>query len=209
MKLSPDFLCTQRIPEDFASRYCKNMLNPVYLEVPSGEVWEVEVEHSQGQIWLDEGWQDFTDYYSISCGHFLMFRYNARSHFNVTIFDLSAAEIEHPYSSRTFCCHETHHAPERDHSESDDSVNILEDIPRSRKAKEKIPDMIEHSVENLGHFPLGQSSKRKRQEGDPVDDVSFDMHFKRMDVEKSQEDVASPSFTNEGQSEYFICSYCL
>ncbi|KAK4360674.1 hypothetical protein RND71_019626 [Anisodus tanguticus] len=72
------------------------MLNPVYLEVPSGEVWEVEVEHSQGQIWLAEGWQDFSDYYSISCGNFLMFGYNARSHFNVTIFDMSAAEIEYP-----------------------------------------------------------------------------------------------------------------
>ncbi|KAH0699140.1 hypothetical protein KY284_013355 [Solanum tuberosum] len=38
----------QRIPEEFARRCCKNMLNPVYLEVPSGQVWEVEVQHSEG-----------------------------------------------------------------------------------------------------------------------------------------------------------------
>ncbi|XP_060192862.1 uncharacterized protein LOC132622293 [Lycium barbarum] len=192
--------CTNlSFPEDFASRYCKNMLNPVYLEVPSGEVWEVEVEHSEGQIWLAQGWQDFCDYYSISCGHFLMFGYNARSHFNVTIFDLSAAEIEYPYSSRTFYCDEKQHAPEIDQSDSDDSVDILEDIPRSHKMKEEIPDMVEHSVENLGHVPLGQSSKRKRQEGDEEDEVSVDTYIKRMEVEKSQEDVASPSFTREGQ----------
>ncbi|KAK4360673.1 hypothetical protein RND71_019625 [Anisodus tanguticus] len=202
----PQHECTRlRIPEEFASRYCRNMLNPVYLEVPCGEVWEVEVEHSQGQIWLAEGWQDFTDYYSIRCGHFLMFGYNAHSHFNVTIFDLSAAEIEYPYSSRTFYCHETHHAPERDQSESDDSVDILEDIPRRQKAKEKSPDMVDHSVEYLDLVRLGQSSKRKRQEGVVEDDVSVDTHIKRMGVEKSQDDVASPSFKREGQKSNEDC----
>ncbi|KAH0716822.1 hypothetical protein KY290_013077 [Solanum tuberosum] len=164
-----------RIPKGFVKRCCNNILNPVYLEIPSGQVWEVEVQHSQGQIWLTKGWQDFCDYYSISCGHFLMFGYNARSHFNVTIFDLSAAEIEYPYSLRTFHCHETHHAPETDLSESNYSVDILEDIPRRQKLKEKVPDMIDHSVENLGD---GQFSKRKRHE----------------------DDVASPSFTREGQN---------
>ncbi|MCD7472242.1 hypothetical protein HAX54_013268 [Datura stramonium] len=203
--------CTRlRIPEGFAGRYCKNMLNPVYLEVPSGEVWEVEVEHCEGQIWLVKGWQDFCDYYSISCGNFLMFGYNAHSHFNVTIFDLSAAEIEYPYSSsahgiRTFHCHETHHAPNSDQSESDDSVDILEAIPRNQKLNEKIPDMVEHAVENPGHFPLGQSSKRKRHKGDAEDDVSVDMHIKRMEVEKSVEDVASPSLTSMGQKSNEDC----
>ncbi|XP_070024318.1 putative B3 domain-containing protein Os03g0621600 isoform X6 [Nicotiana sylvestris] len=203
-----------RIPEDFASRYCKNMLNPVYLEVPTGEVWEVEVVHSQGQICLGIGWQDFSDFYSISCGHFLMFGYNARSHFNVTIFDLSASEIEYPYSSAhgihtpISYSHETRHAPERDQSESDDSVEILEGIPRSQKANPIIPDMVENSVENLDHCPLGQSSKRQRQEGDTEDDVFVDMHIKRMKVEKLQEDVAS--FTREGQkSSEGCCTHML
>uniref|UniRef100_M1DZJ7 TF-B3 domain-containing protein n=1 Tax=Solanum tuberosum TaxID=4113 RepID=M1DZJ7_SOLTU len=169
----------QRIPEEFARRCCKNMLNPVYLEVPSGQVWEVEVQHSEGQIWLAKGWEDFCDYYSISCGHFLMFGYNAHSCFDVTIFDLSATEIEYPYSLRTFHCHETHHVLKSDLSESDDYVYILEDIPRSQKLNEKVPDMVDHSVENLGD---GQSSKRKRDE----------------------EDVASPSFTRKGQCEDLI-----
>ncbi|CAN4090541.1 unnamed protein product [Withania somnifera] len=194
MKLSQNFLCTQRIPEDFARRYCKDMLNPVYLEVAGGEVWEVEVEHSEAQILLAKGWQDFCDYYSISWGHFLMFGYNARSHYDVIIFDLSAAEIEYPYSSaygiRTFNCHEKHHAPKTDQCKLDDSVEILEGIPRSQKAKEKIPDKVGHSVENLGHCRFGQSSKRKRQEGDAENDVS---------VEKSQQDLASPSFSRQGQ----------
>ncbi|KAK4709827.1 hypothetical protein R3W88_004340 [Solanum pinnatisectum] len=182
--LSQDECIRLRIPKDFVKRCCNNILNPVYLEVPSGQVWEVEVKHSQGQIWLTKGWQDFCDYYSISFGHFLMFGYNARSHFNVTIFDLSAAEIEYPYSLRTFHCHETHLALETDLSESDYSVDILEDIPRSLKLKEKVPDMVDHSVENLGD---GQFSKRKRHE----------------------DDVASPSFTREGQTSKFARKYFL
>ncbi|XP_016484669.1 B3 domain-containing transcription factor VRN1-like [Nicotiana tabacum] len=150
-----------RIPEDFASRYCKNMLNPVYLEVPSGEVWEVEVVHSRGQIYLGIGWQDFNDFYSISCGHFLMFGYNARSHFNVTIFDLSASEVEYPTKE----------------IESDDSIDIS--------------DVVEHSVENLSHGPLGQERKRKRQEGEAVDDIPVIVQTKVIEEEKSQGNVVS------------------
>ena len=100
-----------------------------------------------------------------------MFGYNSRSHFDVTIFDVSAAEIEYPYSSRTFHFHETHHAPIIDLSESD--VDIMEDTPRRQKLKEKV---VDHSLENLCY---GQISKRKRH-GD---------------------DVASPSFTKKVQSE--------
>ncbi|KAG5614419.1 hypothetical protein H5410_014243 [Solanum commersonii] len=87
----------QRIPKDFANRYCKNnLLNLAYLEVPSSKVWEVEVVHFEDQMWLDKGWLDFIDHHSISCGHFLMFGYDGRSHFNVTIFDLSETEIKYP-----------------------------------------------------------------------------------------------------------------
>ncbi|KAF3651485.1 B3 domain-containing transcription factor VRN1-like [Capsicum chacoense] len=133
-------LCRLRIPEGFSSRYCKNMLNPVFLEVPSGEVWEVDVEHSEGHIWLAQGWKDFSDYYSISRGHFLIFGYNARSHFNVTIFDLSAAEVDYPIAE----------------IESDDSIDIS--------------DVVEHSSENLSRGPLIEEGERKRQGGETEDD---------------------------------------
>nr|XP_010315610.1 uncharacterized protein LOC101244431 isoform X3 [Solanum lycopersicum] len=158
------------IPHDFERRCCNDILSPVHLEVPTGQVWEVELRHSEGHIWFTKGWQDFCDYYSISRGHFLMFGYNTPSHFDVTIFDVSAAEIEYPYSSRTFHFHETHHAPIIDLSESD--VDIMEDTPRRQKLKEKV---VDHSLENLCY---GQISKRKRH-GD---------------------DVASPSFTKKVQN---------
>lgn len=46
----------------------------------------------KGQIWLAKVWKDFYEYYSIRCGHFLMFGCNAHSHIDETIFELSAAE---------------------------------------------------------------------------------------------------------------------
>ncbi|KAK6796821.1 hypothetical protein RDI58_004522 [Solanum bulbocastanum] len=69
--------------------------------------------------------------------------------------------------------------------------------------------MVVHSVENLGHCPLGQSSKMKRQEGDTGDDVSLDIHIKRMEIEKLLEGVASPSFTREDQLSNLIFSHKL
>uniref|UniRef100_K4AUG5 Uncharacterized protein n=1 Tax=Solanum lycopersicum TaxID=4081 RepID=K4AUG5_SOLLC len=91
----------------------------------------------------------------------------------------SVAEIEYPYSIRTFQCHETHHILKSDLSKSDYSVEIQKDIPRNKKLNETDPERADHFVENLGD---GQSSKRKREE----------------------EDVASPSFTRKSQSEDLI-----
>ncbi|CAH9084234.1 unnamed protein product [Cuscuta europaea] len=66
------------------------------FEVPTGEVWEIELVHSQGQVCLAKGWKEFTRKYSIRDGHFLVFRYDGESHFHVIIFDKSATEIEYP-----------------------------------------------------------------------------------------------------------------
>lgn len=59
---------------------------------------------------------------------------------------------------------------------------------------------MEHSIKILGRCPLGHGSKRKRHEGEAEDDVSIGIHTKSIKVEKSQEDVASPSFTRKPKS---------
>ncbi|KAH0698089.1 hypothetical protein KY289_015571 [Solanum tuberosum] len=93
---SSDELCRLRIPVVFAKRHCKNMLNPVFVEAPHGKAWEVEVENSQGQIWLAKGWKNFCGYYSITVRSLLIFTYNPRSHFDVAIYDQSTTEIDYP-----------------------------------------------------------------------------------------------------------------
>ncbi|KAG5610593.1 hypothetical protein H5410_021874 [Solanum commersonii] len=64
-------------------KYSQNHLVPVELISPI----------TQGQIWLTKGWKEFCDYYSIRIRNFLIFKYNARAHFDVTICDQNQ-EIE-------------------------------------------------------------------------------------------------------------------
>lgn len=100
-----------------------------------------------------------------------MFAYNVRSQFNVTIFDMTVAEIEYPYSLHTFHCHETHHAQKRWLVRIRLFLDILEDIPSRQKLKEKNLDMVDHSCWK----PRWRTVQQKERE-------------------------ASPSFTREDQS---------
>ncbi|XP_027772642.1 B3 domain-containing protein REM20-like [Solanum pennellii] len=71
------------------------MLNPVFVEA-YGKAWEVEVENSQGQIWIAKGWNDFCAYYRISVRSLSIFTYNPHSYFDVAIYDQYTTEIEYP-----------------------------------------------------------------------------------------------------------------
>ncbi|KAM3343172.1 putative protein isoform X1 [Capsicum galapagoense] len=84
------------IPDEFVMKYGADLRDLVFLEVPTGAIWEVKLQNSNGMKWLKEGWNKFKEYYSIGCGYFLLFQYKGNSHFSVFIFDLSASEIEYP-----------------------------------------------------------------------------------------------------------------
>ncbi|XP_048228269.1 B3 domain-containing transcription factor VRN1-like [Ricinus communis] len=85
------------ITRRFVRRYGNDLSTPVVLKVPSGAKWEVELVKHDGEIWLQNGWQEFLKYYSLDHGFFLVFKYNQRNYnFNVIIFDKSAIEIDYP-----------------------------------------------------------------------------------------------------------------
>ncbi|KAI6706138.1 hypothetical protein NL676_009100 [Syzygium grande] len=85
------------IPKRFLQRHGSDLPGSVFLKVPSSTtVWPVELEWSGGMARLGQGWQKFTDHYSIGFGQFLVFRYEPSSVFHVVIFDKSASEIEYP-----------------------------------------------------------------------------------------------------------------
>lgn len=70
------------------------------LKVPTGSESKMELKiSSNGRAWLQKGWLDFVDKYSIKCGYFLVFKYEGGSRFSVRIFDLSTTEIDYPNSS--------------------------------------------------------------------------------------------------------------
>ncbi|XP_057980061.1 uncharacterized protein LOC131165912 isoform X3 [Malania oleifera] len=125
-----------RFPPKFVRKYGKKLSNPVLVKVPNGSIWKVELMKCDGGVWLQNGWREFSKYYSISQGHFLIFKYEGFSRFLVIICDMTASEIEYPFS-------------DTDHKDSDNAVELGAHM-------EKVEN--DASVEILGEFPMCQKS---------------------------------------------------
>ncbi|OMO84143.1 hypothetical protein COLO4_22199 [Corchorus olitorius] len=85
------------IPKSFVRKYGKQLPSTIHLEVPSGEIWQVELTKCDRKVWLQKGWQEFATHYSLQHGYFVVFRYDGNAGFQVVIFDRSASEIEYPH----------------------------------------------------------------------------------------------------------------
>lgn len=96
------------IPTKFLTTCGDDLADFIFLEAPAGSIWQVKLERSDSQVWLQNGWPDFAEHYSICFGHLLVFRYKGNSHFHVIIMDKSATEVEYPLSA-------TSHSEETDH----------------------------------------------------------------------------------------------
>ncbi|KAK7308457.1 hypothetical protein VNO77_42063 [Canavalia gladiata] len=86
------------IPRSFVKQYGKELSNPVIIRLPNGDKWEVCWTKRDNDIWFQKGWEKFAQHYSLSHGHFLVFRYERGFHFHVLIFKESALEIDYPIS---------------------------------------------------------------------------------------------------------------
>ncbi|KAL6137168.1 hypothetical protein ACLB2K_062463 [Fragaria x ananassa] len=118
----------EKIPKKFVMKYRKDLSDSVYLKLPSGSKWEVELIRSRGKIWFEKGWPEFSIFCSIDYGSFMLFRYEGNSHFHVCICDMSATEIDYP---RTM--------PKIEEADEDDDLSIetLEDFQSSPKTRRK------------------------------------------------------------------------
>ncbi|KAL3725920.1 hypothetical protein ACJRO7_030888 [Eucalyptus globulus] len=106
------------IPKKFVRKYGSNLSDLVFLQVPSGQAWEVELVRRTDGVWLRRGWPDFVKHYAIEHGHFLVFRYEGGSASRVVIFDKSASEIKYPIITEL---------PKREENEGDTLVEVFED----------------------------------------------------------------------------------
>ncbi|XP_059665151.1 B3 domain-containing transcription factor VRN1-like isoform X2 [Cornus florida] len=117
------------IPKKFVRKYGDELSAVAMLTVPTGHVSHVGLEKADKMLWFCDGWQQFMERYSISCGYFLVFKYKGKSSFDVLIFDLTATEIQYSCTIRSsseennngkFC-----QLSDEDEIEDDDSVEIL------------------------------------------------------------------------------------
>ncbi|XP_020211028.2 LOW QUALITY PROTEIN: putative B3 domain-containing protein Os03g0621600 [Cajanus cajan] len=86
-----------KIPNKFAMRYGSGLPNPVFIKPPDGTEWKVYWTTQNGEVWLEKGWKQFVEHYSLDQGHLIFFEYQGTSHIDVLIHDQSSLEIEYPY----------------------------------------------------------------------------------------------------------------
>ncbi|XP_034891263.1 B3 domain-containing transcription factor VRN1 isoform X3 [Populus alba] len=128
------------LPQKFVTRCGMDLTNLARLKV-LGEAWEIELTKCDGKVWLQKGWKEFAEYYSVACGHFLVFEYEGNCDFHVLIFDNSATEIDYPLKSNRS------EVPGRGlleeckkhRGEENNSVEILDHFSPSRRTRKKSP----------------------------------------------------------------------
>ena len=132
-------------------KYGNGLSSPLLLMVPGGATWHVELTESDGDVWLQNGWQGFVEHYFLKRGHFLVFKYEGDCNFQVLIFDMSASEIEYPYISHT----EDHKSDEecQEHNKEEamavTSLEILHGTPPRKKTREKSRPPCSHPHKKL------------------------------------------------------------
>lgn len=120
----------QILPKKFVHKYGGTLSNAVFVKLPCGSEWKMELRKFDGMVWIGRGWPEFAGYYSIGYGDLLVFRYKGNSRFHAFIFDRSTMEIDYPLIPSNF------DEPKGEEIRDDDSVEILEEFspcPRKRK----------------------------------------------------------------------------
>lgn len=104
----------------------------VFLKLPCGSKWKMNLVSDDGKFWLQRGWPEFVKHYSIGRGHMITFRYDGNSEIYVVIFDINTVEIDYPatpvHVGKSITDGELR-VPKRE--VIDDSVEILDDISSS------------------------------------------------------------------------------
>ncbi|KAK7273669.1 hypothetical protein RIF29_14727 [Crotalaria pallida] len=111
------------IPSSFERKYKITLPNPLILRIPTGAEWKVSWIKRDYEIWFEHDWKRFALDCSLKDPHFLVFKYEGGSCFEVRIFDKNYYDID--YSSIR-CTNNgattTHH-----HDESVDIIDINDD----------------------------------------------------------------------------------
>ncbi|KAI9117230.1 hypothetical protein K1719_011396 [Acacia pycnantha] len=88
------------IPRKFMKKYGDVFSETVFLKLPNGEEWKVNLgRRNNGDVWLQNGWREFAEHHSLFKGRLLVFEYDdSTSHrLNVIIMDLTTSEeIDYP-----------------------------------------------------------------------------------------------------------------
>ncbi|XP_038722169.1 B3 domain-containing transcription factor VRN1-like [Tripterygium wilfordii] len=143
------------LPKSFIKKCQGSLPNLLFLRVPRGAVWQVEICQRNDGICLLNGWKDFADFYSLCCGHVLVFEHEGCSKFQVLIFDNCGIEIKYPELLELDGeCKE----PETEGTVDEDFVELSDDFDTRQRSREREPSKSRCSREKIR---IGSTSPTK------------------------------------------------
>ena len=86
----------QLIPAEIVMKCGDSSTEQACFRLPCDLDWKIGLtKSSDGKVWIDKGWPEFSKHYSIAFGHLLVFWYQGNSRFQVAIFDQTTVEINY------------------------------------------------------------------------------------------------------------------
>ncbi|KAI3452083.1 hypothetical protein Pfo_008748 [Paulownia fortunei] len=93
--LVKDFTTRLSLPPVFVPKYGKILPESAKLRISSGETWDVKLEEIDDEKYcFTVGWNKFVKYVGLEMGEFLVFWFNGKSTFDVSVFGISGCERE-------------------------------------------------------------------------------------------------------------------
>ncbi|KAM1907487.1 hypothetical protein ACFX14_027122 [Malus domestica] len=154
-----------KIPPIGSMKYEDFIGDKMFLEVPNGLVWPVELSRRDCEIWLRRGWLKFARFYFLELGCLLLFTYKGvYSHFQVRIFRRNTLEMDYfnlsdedetdSNSSGEIECQRMKHDKERRTHGGDGGMSAAHRSPKvlSRTAQSELEDKTERAFAKARSF---------------------------------------------------------
>ncbi|XP_031742404.1 B3 domain-containing transcription factor VRN1 isoform X2 [Cucumis sativus] len=174
------------IPRMFIKSYGKLLSSSVILKLPDGREWKIGLTTSDnGAVWLEKGWDKFSEHYCLEYGFLLVFKLlNSRgtSSFKVNIFNTTAMETEYSWNVKDF-------TKEFD-SDSDGSESFC---PHSKKRnKASVPRRrLSKKTRKEDHFSI----KTEPEEGEC--NIFSDIPKEEVEISRRIEELKNRGESNE------------
>ncbi|KAK4752123.1 hypothetical protein SAY87_020921 [Trapa incisa] len=150
-----------RIPENFLRKFRDELSHVATLHVSDGHIWRVGVRKADNKFWFHDGWEDFSDHYSIGVGYFLIFRYEGNSIFNVYIYNLTTSEISYQPHGHGPAGGEQYHQVRRytpwNEMEDEESSDALDSAAQYRATPDSLKKKGANSSSSIDQLSLSQS----------------------------------------------------
>lgn len=157
------------IPKKFVEDYGKLLSKSVNLKISDGKEWIVGLRRAtNGAVWLEKGWDKFSEHYCLEFGSLLIFTLldgRRSSDFGVTIFDPTGVETKYFSSSPQFNEDSYSHSDSDSDSDSDGNTNTNSDINTDSDSDESSESFRGHSKKRKNvSVPCSQSRRKMRKD---------------------------------------------